>query len=73
MPETEEQKQVEGRTEYRVVGENFRGEPYETGAPFRDLDTAMANLRGWKAGGALSGRIEQRTITTGPWEDVNDA
>ena len=65
--------QGESRVEYRVVGENFRGEPYKTETPFTNLTDAEANLRGWKTGGALNGRIQKRTVVTTPWEDVDDA
>lgn len=58
------------RTEYRVVGENFRGEPFETATPFKRQIHAEANLQTWKRGGALSGRIQSREVTETPWVDL---
>lgn len=58
------------RTEYRVVGENFRGEPFKTKAAFRHQVDAETHLAAWKRGGALNGRVQQRTVTESPWIDV---
>lgn len=60
------------RTEYRVVGENFRAEAFKTKTPFRRLEEAEADLKSWKIGGALSGRIQVRAITETPWEDATE-
>lgn len=64
--------EVTGRIEYRVVGENFRGEPFETKIPFRRQGEAEGHLQTWKRGGALSGRIQVRTVTTTPWVDLDE-
>lgn len=61
----------ESRVEYRVVGENFRGEPYVTESVRRQAD-AEYDLETWKTGGALNGRIQERTVTEFPWTDVSD-
>lgn len=60
------------RTEYRVVGENFRGETFRTNTPFRSLDAAIADLKSRAVGGALSGRIQAREIHETPWEDATE-
>jgi hypothetical protein len=65
-PETTE------RTEYRVVGENFRGEPFATKFPFTRQGEAESSLQGWKRGGALNGRIQKRTVTETPWVDLDE-
>lgn len=64
MPE-----QVEKRVEYRVVGEHFGGERFET-KPISDLAKAKERLLGFRSGGARNGRIQERIRT--PWEDVAD-
>lgn len=64
--------QPKTRTEYRVVGDNFRGEPFATSTPFTSSVDAEANLRGWQSGGAFNARIQQRSVivTETPWVDV---
>lgn len=77
MPESMEsrEKQGETRTEYRVVGDTREGE--RSVACGGSLAAAKSRGEELAEGSRLiapwtSVRIQKRTVTTTPWEDVTD-
>jgi hypothetical protein len=60
------------RTEFRIVGERHGGERWEGTPSISSLGSTRRNARELARRNSVV-RIQKRTVTTTPWEDVPDA